>query len=112
MDRAYDFKLLPFPRQFNFDLILDEMPLYRIGCFRGGCISGVAEITYDRTGWHVSDLHIAVDNGRIGANAESKSVHLDGQSEPLLYEHMLDRITEDYATNIEETISMELAEAA
>lgn len=113
MPRA-DFKLINFPRQFTFDLILDEMPLYRCAGFRGGCISGRAEVTYDTysADWWISDISIATDNGRCGQHSESRSVSINGEDEPNLYALLLDRISADYEDNIRETIALEMAEAA
>lgn len=107
-------RVLTFPRTFTFDIILDEMPLYREGIFRGGCVSGRAEISYDtyEEDWHVSDIVVNLDNGRCGANAQDKAVSLNGEDHPQLYAHLLDRITADYADRIEETLAFELAEAA
>ncbi len=113
MARA-EFKLIQFPRTFTFDLVLDEMPIYRCAGFRGGFISGKAEITYDTysADWWVSDISIATDNGRCGQHSVSRSVSINGEDEPTLYALLLDRISEDYDSNIRETIAMELAEAA
>jgi hypothetical protein len=107
-------QVLNFPRTFTFDVILDEMPLYREGSWRGGCVWGRAEITYDtyQNDWHISDIVVNLDNGRCGAEARDKGVSLNGEDHPFLYAHLLDRITADYADTIEETVAMEMAEAA
>jgi hypothetical protein len=104
-------KALSFPRNLIFEIVMDEMPLYREGRFRGGYVSGRFEVSCDiaTRDWWISDVVIDMDNARCGSNAETRSVSLNGDAEPNLYAHLLDRITADYADNIEETIAMEIA---
>jgi hypothetical protein len=99
-----------FPRNLIFEIVIDEMPLYREGQFRGGMISGRFEVSCDiaTRDWWVSDIEIDMDNARCGAHAKARSASLNGDAEPLLYAHLLDRITVDYADNIEETIAMQI----
>ncbi len=113
MARA-EFKLIQFPRTFTFDLVLDEMPIYRCAGFRGGEISGNVEITYDTytADWHVSHIAIVTDNARCGQHAETRLVSITKDDEPTLHALLIDRIRDDYESNIRETIAMELAEAA
>ena len=107
-------QIITFSRNLTFDLVLDEMPIYRDGVFRGGTISGKAEVTCDlhRQEWWISDIVVNMDNASCGSNARARAVSLNGEAKPHLYQHLLDRITADYSDNIEETIALELAEAA
>ena len=100
-----------FPRQFSFELVLDQLALFREGGFRAGYISGKAEITYDSTDddWWISDIAITKDNGKCGADEVHKIESVSGEDHPQLYYLLLDRITTDYETQIEETIAAELA---
>ena len=107
-------RIVTFPRTLVFEIVLDEMPIYRSAGWRSGMISGRFEVTYCRheRDWHISDIVIEADNARCGSQAQSRWVSLNGDNEPDLYTHLLDRITEDYADDIEEKIALELAEAA
>jgi hypothetical protein len=100
------------PAGLCFEIVLDELPLYSEAGWRGGYISGKAEISYSDGDWWVSDITVDLDNGKVGKDAQGKLVSLNGEDHPQLYWIILDRIEDDYTDYIQERIRDELADAA
>jgi hypothetical protein len=118
MPRA-EFKLITFPRQNSFIREFEELPLYSEKAANGdvffaGLVDGVVEISYASDGaWHISNITIKVDNGRrVRDGGVTKAVHIDADENPSLYWHLLDVLTDKYATTISEWVAFEMAEAA
>lgn len=99
---------------FSFEIVFEELPLFRLGDMRGGMIDGRAEVTYDHVSedWSFTDIAICTDNRRMGTEARGQMIGINIEDHPHLYQALLDRLTEDYASNIEERIVDSLAWAA
>ncbi len=95
----------------------EELPLFwqyadKIA-WRGGLISGQFEVSYDGPNdWWISDIWIAVDNGKIGAEAKGTLLNLKIEDDDRFYALMLDAIDHRYASYIEERIADEMPAAA
>jgi hypothetical protein len=109
-------QVLTIPRTITFTRQFEELPLYsektRSGeTFFAGLVDGALEISFDSTGdWHVSDIHLRVQNHRTGDAAAAKVVRIDADENPSLYWHLLDTLTDKYTDTIQEWIAMEAEE--
>ena len=81
---------------------------------RAGYIDGIFELTIDMDvaggDWHISDLWISVDNGRLGVHARGEMVNLSADDERF-YLLVLDALDHQYGTRIEDWVQDELSEA-
>jgi hypothetical protein len=109
-------QIITLPLTIKFTRAFEELPLYsektKSGeCFFAGLVDGSLEISFDASGdWHVSDIHIKVENYRRGAANEARTVRIDADESPSLYWHLLDTLTDKYAATIAEWIAEEAAE--
>jgi hypothetical protein len=79
--------------------------------FRTGLIDGEFEVSFDHTGdWHISDLWISADNGRIGPHAEGRIFPLNAKTDERFFGLVMDALAAQYTTRIEDWIADELAE--
>jgi hypothetical protein len=109
-------QVVTLPRTITFTRDFEELPLYsertRSGeCFFAGLVDGSIEISFDASGdWHVTDIHLRVQNYRMGDAAVAKMVRIDADDSPSLFWHLLDTLTDKYADTIQEWITMEAEE--
>ncbi len=109
-------QVVTLPRTIKFTREFEELPIYsertRSGeTFFAGLVDGSVEVSFDHTGdWHISDIHIKVENYRMGDANVAKTVRIDGDENPSLYWHLLDTLTDKYAATIEEWMHQEAAE--
>jgi hypothetical protein len=82
--------------------------------FFAGLLDGEVEVSFDHTGdWTISDISIVASDGRSTKNGgKLKRVNINADDAPALYWLLLDRLTDVYATIIDEWVAFELAEAA
>ena len=77
--------------------------------FRTGHVDGEFEVSFDRDGdWYVSDLWISVDNGKMGEACKAALVNLNADTHETFYTLILDNLSAQYTTRIEEWIEDEL----
>ncbi len=106
-------QVITLPRTITFTREFEELPLYsertRSGeTFFAGLVDGSLEVSFDSTGdWHISDIHIKVENYRTGKANVAKTVRIDADENPSLYWHLLDTLADKYAATIEEWIAHE-----
>jgi hypothetical protein len=99
-------QIITLPLTIKFTRAFEELPLYsektKSGeCFFAGLVDGALEVTFDASGdWHISDIHIQVENYRRGAANEARTVRIDADENPSLYWHLLDTLTDKYAATI------------
>ena len=71
-------QVITLPRTITFTREFEELPLYsertRSGeTFFAGLVDGSLEVSFDSTGdWHISDIHIRVQNYQMGDAALAK----------------------------------------
>jgi|ERR1017187_4365211 hypothetical protein len=106
-------QVVSFPRTISFTRQFEDLPLYsektRSGeLFYAGLVDGILEISFDHTGdWFVSDIKVKVENGRFGRENVATFVQVDADENPSFYWHILDTLTDKYASTIEEWIAFE-----
>jgi hypothetical protein len=111
-------QIVTFPRTSSFVRQFEELALFTEktaagDLFYAGLLDGEIEVAYDRDGdWHIANIDIKIENGRIGENACAKFVNVNPDDAPALYWLLLDRLTDVYAATIAEWVAWELAEAA
>lgn len=109
-------QIITLPRTITFTRQFEELPLYsektRSGeVFAAGLVDGSIDVSFDPSGdWHISDIHIKVENYRMGKDNLAKTVRIDADENPSLFWHLLDTLTDKYAATIEEWIAFEAAE--
>ena len=103
--------VVPLFCSFSFQILFEELPLWRDGIWRAGAIDGIAEIVFDfnANDWHVADITLQAHNGRCGDAAQGKSISLSSERDESLYEALLDSLSDTYGTYIEERVADELA---
>ncbi len=109
-------QVITLPRTITFTRQFEELPLYsertKSGeTFFAGLVDGSLEVSFDSTGdWTISDIHIKVDNYRMGDAGVAKMVRVDADENSALYWLLLDILTDKYADTIREWIVMEAEE--
>jgi len=79
--------------------------------WRAARIDGEFEVTIEPNGdWIISDVWVAVDNGKIGAAAEGKMINLRIDTDERLYFAIMDALDGQYSTRIEGWIADECDE--
>lgn len=110
--------ILTFPSSHSFKRTFEELPLFSQKAangevFAAGLVDGEIEISYSPAGdWWVSDISITIDNFRMGAAAQAKTIPLCPEENQVLYSLILDVFTDKYAETIAEWVGEEIAEAA
>jgi len=106
-------QVITLPRTITFTREFEELPLYsertRSGeCFFAGLVDGSIEVSFDASGdWSISDIHLKVQNYKMGDAGRAKTVRIEADENPSLYWHLLDTLTDKYADTIQEWIAME-----
>lgn len=107
-------QVVTLPRTISFARQFEELPLYSEKTASGellcaGLVDGSLEVSFDSSGdWHISDIHLKVENYRSGEANVVRIVRIDGDKCPSLYWHILDVLTDKYAGTIQEWIREEL----
>jgi hypothetical protein len=110
--------VLTFPRSSSLTRNFEELPLYSEktangDVFYAGLVDGTVEISYSGpSDWWISDIHIKVDNGRMGRQGVAKLVNVNADENPSLYWLLLDILTDKYGETITEWVYLELQEEA
>lgn len=110
--------ILRFPCGGTFKRTFEELPLFSERAangdwFKAGLVDGEVEIEYDHAGeWHISDIRLNIDNGRMGSAAKAKTIRLCAEENAALYSLILDVFCDRYADTIAEWIDQEQAWAA
>lgn len=107
--RAATFPALSFTHKF------EELPLFwqyeNAVAWRGGLMDGEFEVSvYGPTDWVITEVAVACDNGKCGAEAKGKLIHLNADTDERLYLLVLDALDHKYASYIEERIAEEADE--
>lgn len=107
-------KATRIPSGFSFTHKFQELPLhwqFEGGiAWRGCLIDGEFEVSADGPDdWWISDVRVAVDNGKLGAEAKGKLITLDADTDERFYLLALDAIDHAYAHFIQEMIDDEAA---
>jgi hypothetical protein len=80
-----------------------------------GLIDGKMEISVDMDvdggAWQISDLWVAVENGKLGSQAKGELINLDGDTDEHFMLLIMDAITHEYSVRIECWVQDEAAEA-
>jgi hypothetical protein len=80
-----------------------------------GLIDGKMEISVDMDvdggAWQISDLWVAMDNGKLGSHARGEMVNLDGDTDEHFMLLIMDAIMHEYSVRIECWVQDEAAEA-
>lgn len=104
--------VIPLFGAFVFEHHFEECPLFRAGIWRAGTIDGVFEVSYDfgDRDWYISDIAVCADNGKLGAEAQGKTISLNCDEHAHIYATLLDALSDRYSTYIEERIADEMAD--
>lgn len=94
----------------SFTVHFEELPLFwqhaDAIAWRGGLMDGEFEVSvYGPTDWIITDVAVACDNGKCGAEAKGKLIALNADTDERLYLLVLDAIDHKYASYIEERIA-------
>ena len=109
-------QVVTFPRTISFTRTFEELPLFaektKAGeVFFAGLLDGTLEVSFEPSGeWTITDIHIKVENGRYGKQAEAKIVPVNGDDNPALYWLMLDVLTDKLGATIDEWVYWEAQE--
>ncbi len=112
-------KALTYPTSFAIRKPFEELALFwkwHAGWpMQAARIDGEMEITIDMAieggDWTITDLWISADNGRTGKLAEGALLNLCADDDERFYLLVLDAITHQYGTRIEQWVQDELATA-
>lgn len=107
--------LIAIPTGFSFRHKFEEVPLFwqytGNEAWRTGRIDGEFEVTVERNGdWIITEVMLAVDNGKIGPEAKGHLLTLDADTDERFYLLALDAIYHRYSSYIDEMIADEAAE--
>jgi predicted phosphoadenosine phosphosulfate sulfurtransferase len=79
--------------------------------WRAARIDGEFEVSIEPNGdWSISDVWVAVDNGKVGAAAKGSLINLSADLDERIYLAVLDALDGQYSTRIQEWIADELDE--
>lgn len=108
-------QIVAIPTGFSFRHRFEELALfwqYTGGiAWRTGRIDGEFEVTVEPNGdWIVTDVVLAVDNGKIGGEAKGQLLTLDADTDERFYLLALDAIYHSYGSYIEDRVADEAGE--
>jgi hypothetical protein len=80
--------------------------------FRAGKIDGEFEATYNifNQQWHITDVWVEVDNGKLGSECRWHAQNLDADTDERFYFLVLDALENQYGRSIEDWLDEELAQ--
>lgn len=101
------------PTSLHIRKPFEELALFWLytggAAWRGARLDGEFEVTVHPNGdWIITDVWIAVDNGKTGSEAAGKLINLDADTDERLYLTVLDALDHSYTSRIAEWIADEL----